>query len=100
MKSLVSINLDNNAYLRSIQSLNDLPNLHMVRATNCSVTRIPLNLPNMCYLYMSNNKLTSEIYNIKTLTYLDIRNNRFSATTLKTIVAKFNITNPWMTLLY
>ena len=59
ISSLRNIYLDNNAALRSIQSLNGLPNLMRLSAINCSITRIPLNLPNVFYLYMTNNKLTN-----------------------------------------
>lgn len=59
IRSLQAIYLNNNVALRSIQSLNGLPNLTILSALNCSITRIPLNLPNVSYFYMSNNKLTN-----------------------------------------
>jgi Leucine-rich repeat (LRR) protein len=66
ISSLKTMYLDNNAALRSIQSLNGLQNLIILSAINCSITRIPLNLPNVSYAYMSNNKLTN-LNSIQTL---------------------------------
>jgi Leucine-rich repeat (LRR) protein len=59
ISSLRTMYLDNNAALRSIQSLNGLQNLIILSAINCSITRIPLDLPKVYYLYMTNNKLTN-----------------------------------------
>ncbi|CAM4774537.1 unnamed protein product [Rotaria magnacalcarata] len=66
IKSLTCINLDNSTNICSIQSINGLPNLHMLSTLNCGITNILLNLPNICYLDMSNNRLTN-LVGIKTL---------------------------------
>jgi Leucine-rich repeat (LRR) protein len=58
---LYSVLLDDNLKLRSLQSLNGLPNLISSYARNSLIERLPLNLPNLYYLYMSNNNLTDLI---------------------------------------
>jgi len=66
LSSLVNIYLDNNNDLRSVQSLNGLPNLYRLSTINCSITSIPMNLPKIFYLVMTNNKLTN-LNGIRTL---------------------------------
>ncbi|CAF5192178.1 unnamed protein product, partial [Rotaria magnacalcarata] len=83
IKSLTCINLDNSTNICSIQSINGLPNLHMLSTLNCGITNILLNLPNICYLDMSNNRLTNlvgiktlaQIQQIKEFASLRINNN-------------------------
>ncbi|CAF1388042.1 unnamed protein product [Adineta steineri] len=52
---------------------------------------------------LSHNKLASlpsDLLDVTTLHRLDIRSNRFSITNLQIIAAKFNTTNPDLTLQY
>jgi leucine-rich repeat protein SHOC2 len=58
---------------------------------------------NLYRLDLDQNELASlplDIFNVTTLRYLDIRNNLFSGTELRTIAAKFNATNPSLSLHY
>jgi Leucine-rich repeat (LRR) protein len=150
LQSLTNVYLNNNPRLRSVQSLNGLPNLRALYTSYCPIERLPLNLPdlnsltmytnnltdligigtlgnsttftkifnfnmnrirfvppqirhvrNLYSLYLDDNELTTlptEIFNITTLRFLLIRNNFFSVPELTAIVAKFNTTNPSLTL--
>jgi Leucine-rich repeat (LRR) protein len=56
---------------------------------------------NLYFLYLDDNELTTlptDIFNINTLRVLSIGNNFFSIPELTAIVAKFNATNPSLTL--
>ncbi|CAF1325001.1 unnamed protein product [Adineta steineri] len=66
LRSLISITLNSNPQLRSVQSLNGLPNLQTLNTSNCPIERIPSNLPKLNVLNMSNNNLT-DLVNIRTL---------------------------------
>jgi len=59
LNSLSTIELNNNVNLRSIQSLNGLPNLITISAINCSITSIPINLPKLYFMEMTNNKISN-----------------------------------------
>jgi Leucine-rich repeat (LRR) protein len=60
-RSLGYVNLENNLKLRSVQSLNGLPNLYNLSTIYCPIERLPLDLPELSGLHMYNNNLTDLI---------------------------------------
>ncbi|CAF4204713.1 unnamed protein product, partial [Adineta steineri] len=54
---LRQIQLSNNPHLHSIRSLNGHSSLEYIRANNCSIENLPINLPQVTDLHMSNNSL-------------------------------------------
>lgn len=98
-KSLTEIDLNGNANLRSVQSLNGLPNLFRMSTTYSPITRIPLNLPNMCLLYMPNNKLTN-LNGIQTLSSAANCNKSFTfdMNQIRTIPAQITSVNQFAAL--
>ncbi|CAF1388077.1 unnamed protein product [Adineta steineri] len=66
LQNLLLVKLDGNPQLRSVQSLNGLPNLQSIITTYCSIERLPSNLPNLQHLNMRHNNLT-DLVNIRTL---------------------------------
>ncbi|UJR11586.1 hypothetical protein I4U23_015766 [Adineta vaga] len=59
IRSLITVELLYNPNLRSVQSLNDLPNLSSLLVSHCSIDQLPRNLPQLYELYMSYNNLTN-----------------------------------------
>ncbi|CAF1279735.1 unnamed protein product [Adineta steineri] len=66
LQNLLLVKLDGNPQLRSVQSLNGLPNLQSIITTYCSIERLASNLPNLQHLNMRHNNLT-DLVNIRTL---------------------------------
>jgi len=66
--SLKKLILTNNPLLRSIEPINSLPFLQILRLDYCSIKHIPLNLSQLMYLSMSYNDLRI-LTGIKTLGY-------------------------------
>ncbi|CAF1324986.1 unnamed protein product [Adineta steineri] len=66
LRSLTHAMIVSNPQLRSLQSLNGLPDLQSLYTRNCSIERLPSNLPNLNVLDMAYNNLT-DLVNIRTL---------------------------------
>jgi Leucine-rich repeat (LRR) protein len=66
LKLLQHLTLSNNTNLRSIESLNGLPNLKFLDTRNCPIELLPYNLPQLRALHMTNNQL-KDLYGIESL---------------------------------